>query len=143
MPEHLIRLRGPWDLLDRPGPPDDRASRISLPTNSFPESDRPLILRRRFGRPALLDGQLACRLRAEHVPGLIRMTLNGEVLFEPAGEPRDLAGSLELDLEVGPLLKIRNVLELTVDPRPDGAGPAEPAWGSFALVFDDDHRPGG
>lgn len=141
MPEHLIRLRGPWDLLEDPSPADRRASRISLPTHFFPDADRPLILRRRFGRPALIDGQLPCRLRAEQIPGLIRMNLNGETLSEPADSP-EAKGEL-LEVEVGPLLTIRNVLELTVDPRRAAAGLSEQPWGSIALVFDDEDHPRG
>jgi hypothetical protein len=138
MPEHPIRLRGPWDLLEDPGPADRRASNITLPTRFFPEVDSPLILRRRFGRPARLDGQIACRLRAEHIPGLICMSLNGETLSELADDSEG-KGEL-LEVEVGPLLRIRNVLELMVDPRQAASGLSDQPWGSISLVFDDEDQ---
>ncbi|QDV33587.1 hypothetical protein [Tautonia plasticadhaerens] len=132
MAEHLIRLRGPWELID-PGAPDAEPSRLTLPADRLPRPGGPLRLRRRFGRPARLDGDPSCSIRAEAVPGLLRVRLNGVELPRP---PDDRPGAFQA--EVGPLLDLRNLLELEVDPaRSAGAEVGRP-WGSIALVFEDD-----
>lgn len=138
MPEHLIRLRGPWELID-PQAPESQPSRLALPAERLPSTGGPLLLRRRFGRPARIDGRPPCSLRAEAVPGLLRIRLNGVDLPRPDAGQGGAAGAFEA--AIGPLLRVRNLLELEVDPGPASRTGAGLPWGSIALAFDDEAPP--
>ena len=141
MPEHLIRLRGPWELLDEAAVGPEAIRRIDLPIEILPGSDRPLRLRRRFGRPVRFRPGLACWLRFEDVPGLVQVTLNGEPLATvPGDDVPSIDGS---DVPIGSRLLPRNVLELTVAPGPPRQTEAGRPWGAIALVFGPDDGPAG
>lgn len=125
MAEHLIRLRGGWELLDLDADAS-HATPLTLPVVWEPRpAPRRLRLVRKFGKPRV--GR--ARLVLEAVAGLRAMTLNGGSLAidpEPTGR---------LNVELPPLGE-RNVLALDVvidgpsdEPTPD--------WGSIALSISD------
>ena len=128
MTDHTIRLRGPWLLVD-PEAPDAPPGRLTLPADAPPERPGPLLrLRRSFARPPRIDGPIDCRLIVDDLPGLRSAVLNGQDLpfdRDPLVAPRTV--------EIGPLLRPRNVLELLVDRTvpTQSRGP----WGRIALVF--------
>lgn len=135
MPEHLIRLRGPWQLwdsVDRPEGP----SRIVLPIDSLPSSSGPIRLQRHFGRPARSAESVSCRLRCRDVPGLRSIRLNDELLAEPS--PADLGPTASIEVPIPGSLLQRNILELVVDPGQARSFPSTSPWGSVCLVFNPD-----
>ncbi|RUL88424.1 hypothetical protein [Tautonia sociabilis] len=132
MPDHLIRLRGPWELLPGPGPDADAPpspSRLDLPADSPPLALRPCRLRRRFGRPLRLPPGSSCRLRVEHLPGLVRVALNGRILVDG---PPDSTLELPLPDDLLP----RNLLELTLAPSAAIPSASSLPWGVVTLVFE-------
>lgn len=123
MPEHLIRLRGGWELSD-PDAATSASTPLTLPISWAPQpSPRRLRLVRRFGAPAADR----VRLVLEAVEGLRAMTLNGvPLVFDPAATDRLVA-----DL---PPLANRNVLTLDIDLAGRSTEPSAP-WGHIALVL--------
>jgi hypothetical protein len=115
VPEHLIRLRGGWELHDLDGEPSN-ATPLTLPVAWEPRpTPRRLRLVRKFGRPK--TGR--ARLVLEAVEGLRAMTLNGE--------------SLALDAELPPL-RDRNILVLDVVIEAASEESAAP-WGRIGLLI--------
>ena len=129
MPDHTIRLRGPWLLID-PEAPEGPPRRLALPATAAPEMPGPLLrLRRSFARPPRLAGPIACRLIVEDLPGLRAVVLNGRDLpLSP-----DVAEPTE-PWDIGHWLRPRNLLELLV--APPIASESRGLWGSIALVFE-------
>lgn len=132
MPDHLIRLRRGWQLLDdeSPGSP---SRWVSLPTRWSAGPGRRVRLARRFGQPRLASLETLW-LRLDRVPGLGPITLNGS---DMPHQRRD-GGSIEIPL---PGLGDRNELIVEVslpetDP-PSAEGLAE--WGDIALVVRQSH----
>ncbi len=124
MPEHRIRLRKGWELIDL-DTPEPRPERVALPLPAGWRSDRRIRLIRRFGCPALDSGSESLWLRMESVWGLGGLQING----------RDIAlgsltqGTLEMRLED---LHPRNELALERFAR----GPGETAaWGEIAILI--------
>lgn len=135
MPEHLIRLRGPWEvyfLANSPRPP----TRLSLPVPVLPASEDSRLLLRHFGRPVQWNQDIPTVLRLDQVPGVVVVSLNGETVAE---HPATESGPLEFP--VARLLRPRNVLELTVAPGPDRTGERGLPWGSVSLIFGRDAVP--
>ena len=125
MPEHLIRLRGGWELRDADAA-TSTPTPLTLPISWPPQpSQRRLRLVRKFGAPAAER----IRLVLEAVEGLQAMTLNGvPLVLNPAATDR-----LVVDL---PPLTSRNVLLLDVDLSASSTEPSAP-WGRIALVVAD------
>ncbi len=135
MPEHLIRLRGPWELrtsTDSSAP----SARVVLPTESLPVTEQPIVLLRHFGRPARVSESPSCRLRCESVPGVFRIRLNGELLTERSSSDPYSTDPIEVPIP-GPL-RLRNQLELSVLPPADHFPSSAQPWGSILLVFEED-----
>lgn len=127
MPEHKIRLRGPWEAVDLDAPSGE-PFRLSLPIDRL-DGDAPRRLRlvRRFGCPRSAE---SLRLTLENVEGLESVSVNDEPLTWRA----DDSGALVVDL---PPLGERNTLRLeaVIEPGiPEGA----PAWGKVAIVIPED-----
>jgi len=121
VPEHLIRLRGGWELRDHEAAISEPTP-LTLPIAWEPHtSPRRLGLVRKFGRPH--TGRI--QLILEAVEGLRSMTLNGESLAFDASSD----GRLVVDL---PPLRERNVLTLDVEIDAPSSDPSAP-WGSIAL----------
>jgi hypothetical protein len=120
--EHLIRLRGGWELHD-PGASTSGWSSLTLPIAWEPRSgSRRLRLVRKFGRPSASR----VRLVLEAVEGLYAITLNGEPLAFDAASPARIV------VENPPLLD-RNVLALDVAFEGPSDEPTTP-WGNVALA---------
>jgi hypothetical protein len=99
MAEHLIRLRGGWELR---GKAVNLPSRLTLPLGRFPGLPPALGLRlfRSFQPPSLDRNREQLWLRLEAVPGLTLVKLDGRTLDRPdAGAPIE---HLRLDAD-GPL----------------------------------------
>jgi len=123
VPEHLIRLRGGWELLDADDA-NSTPSPLTLPTAWAPHpAPRRLRLVRKFGAPAADR----VRLALEAVEGLRAITLNGVPLAFDATS----ADRLVVDL---PPLGDRNVLTLDVDLAGPSTVPS-PLWGRIALAI--------
>ena len=74
MPEHLIRLRGSWQI------EGDPPRRIDLPTTWPAGLEGRLTLSRRFNRPRFDPSAESLALRLDAVPGLRSALLNGKEL---------------------------------------------------------------
>ncbi len=125
MPEHRIRLRGPWDCsaAGEAGP----GRRVDLPladAGALPTRSR---LARKFGRPPYDPALDSLRLELADVPGLLGVRLNG-VDCRPA-DPGGPRWSIPIDDP----LPSRN--ELTLDVDLSGLGDLAAPWGSIALVI--------
>lgn len=117
---HAIRLRAGWEWAHRDDPTGVVPRRISLPTPWPADWDRPVSLRRRFGRPPAPGPTL---LRLVQVGGLVAVRLNGVELAVP--------GPSDLPL---PPLAPRNLLVLEVDPARRGGVEGGETWGEVALI---------
>jgi hypothetical protein len=132
--DHLIRLRGAWESID-PDRQDQRRLRLDLPAHWDRATPRLLCLTRWFRRPLIQSSDEVLLLRFEHVPGLTRVWLNGDLIdgCTQASEPRS-DGPFEIRL---PNLAERNLLTLDVllgeDDEP--ADQCRQAWGEIALVI--------
>lgn len=134
MPDHRIRLRGPWEVVHlEPNP--EGVSRITLPTNSLPSTDQPLRILRRFGRPPRLSESdlTPCRIEIEDAPGLIQITFNDESLPLPESNTGSTPGTFHFS--VNQKLQARNMLVLTISAAPSRPVWSHP-WGSISLVFE-------
>ena len=127
MPDHRIRIRGPWDRStiggDGAGPP----GRVSLPCPGPGELSGRFRLIRRFGRPPHDPARESLRLDLADVPGLLRVTLNG------VDRPLAPAGGPPWSIPIDEPLPDRNVLALDVD-FAGVEGFAAP-WGSISLAI--------
>ena len=134
MPEHRIRLRGGWFLVD-PSNPDAPPRRLTLPLASHPDPGRPVVLLRPFQRPPTDPARETLGLRLVSVPGLVEARLNDLPLtLVPMGT--DGFRSV-----LGGDLPARNRLVLRVGPDAPTDGPG---WGDVALVIRGrDMPPGG
>jgi hypothetical protein len=133
MPEHRIRLRGPWISSAEAGTPTD-PSRISLPIAAWPDSIAPKIrLSRHFGRPRIDPTSQSLRIELRQTAGVTAAWLNGQrITIEDDGGFHALRG-------IGPLLE-RNELALEVDTAV--AREATTPWGEVALVIVDEPSAG-
>ncbi len=126
MPEHRIRLRGPWDRIlaaDVAG----RLARVDLPLGGVDARLGPFRLIRKFGRPPFDPATETLRLDLAGVPGLVSATLNGSAL------PMADLDRGALSIPIPGSIPARNILALDVDPAlAEGFGGA---WGSIALVI--------
>jgi len=130
MPEHLIRLRGGWVLLDPvvlpPLPETSSGPRVTLPITWPEEAGSALAVRlvRSFGPPPLDSTRECLALRLADVGGLVSAHLNGREIARPA--PGTTALEVSLPLPLPP----RNRLVLDVEVAPASTRP----WGAIALV---------
>lgn len=124
MPDHKIRLRGPWGAVDLDAPFSE-PFRLSLPIDRLDgDSPRRLRLTRKFGRPRSAE---SLKLTLENVEGLEALSVNDE----PLTWRIDDSGTLVVDL---PPLRERNTLRLEAmigPPLPEEA----PVWGEVAIVI--------
>lgn len=132
MPEHLIRLRGPWEFRF-PTDPGIEPIRLSLPADALPIAPNPMTILRQFGRPARGSASMTCSLRCESVPGLLTVHLNGEPLIERS--PENALSTDPIEVPIATPLRPRNRLELTVLGKAASFTSPERPWGSVALVF--------
>jgi hypothetical protein len=130
MPEHLIRLRGGWLLLD-PGAVPPRATgtaqqRVTLPITWPDEAGSAVAVRlvRSFGPPPLDRAHERLALRLADVGGLVSAALNGQEIARPA------PGATALEIPLAFPLASRNRLVLEVDVTRANHRP----WGTIALV---------
>jgi len=125
MPEHRIRLRGGWFLIDTE---DAEAAprRLTLPLAGHPAPGRRVVLLRPFQRPPVDPAREMLWLQLDSVPGLDEARLNGVPLSPQTTTP----GGLRYCLDDG--LPARNRLELHVGTAmpTDGSG-----WGEVALMI--------
>ncbi|MEW4567861.1 hypothetical protein AB1L88_08335 [Tautonia sp. JC769] len=135
MPDHLIRLRGPWELRFSADSPSDarHATRIGLPADAIPEDPLPITLSRRFGRPIRVSRTQPCRLRCASVPGLLAIRLNGDPLFERP--PEAALATDPIELAIPGALRDRNLIEFTVLGLAARLASPNTPWGSVVLVF--------
>ena len=124
MPEHRIRLRGGWELLEVESSQTVPAH-VNLPLGVIPTGSRTVRLTRRFGRPRLDRRRESLWLFLGSVAGLRSASLNGSMLAieGPAGE------GLEIPVEISE----RNELVLEAE-LPAARGEAFP-WGDIALLI--------
>jgi hypothetical protein len=123
--EHLIRLRGGWELHD-PAAADPGPTRLTLPTVwDARHASRPLRLVRKFRGPKVGNARIDLAIEAVH--GLRAMSLNGE----PLGFDVSATGPRAVAL---PPLRERNELELVLELAVENAGDGPP-WGRIALVI--------
>lgn len=133
MPDHLIRLRRGWQLLDDESP-GACARWVSLPTRWSSEPGRPRRLARRFGQPRLASPGETLWLRLDRVPGLGPISFNGLLLAYHRGEE----GLIEIPLpEAGDRNELIVEVSLPEADSPDAEGLAE--WGDIALVVRQSH----
>lgn len=124
MPEHKIRLRGPWEALDL-NDPSSEPFRVSLPLERLDgDSSRRLRLVRKFGRPRSVE---TLKLTLENVEGLESLSVNDEPLTWRVND----SGGLSVDL---PPLRERNTLRLEAVIEPELSGRSS-AWGNVAIVI--------
>jgi hypothetical protein len=134
VPDHLIRLRGGWELIDAASATEAEApdvpSRLTLPVVWPDDSVRQVRLVRKFGRPAHDPAHESLLLALDRVPGLRGIRLNGLRLTIPDRT----GGRLEIPFD---RLSERNVLVLDVEPPPHPPGDPSPPqpWGEIALVI--------
>ena len=137
MPDHLIRLRGAWELIDADAHAEvaaeaagDLPARLTLPVAWPAGSARRLRLVRKFGRPAHDPAHESLLLALDRVPGLRGIWLNGLRLTIP--DPA--SGRLEIPVD---RLSERNELVLDVEPPAHPPGDSSPPalWGEIALVI--------
>jgi hypothetical protein len=129
---HRIRLRGPWDYEplawaeDRPEPLPPKG-RMTMPCRwseaGLGDFAGRACFRRRFGWPARLDAQERVWLIFAGVEGTAQVWMNGQFL----GKLQGTAGPVEL--EVTPLLQVRNDLAVEIEGKGGQAG----LWGEVAL----------
>jgi hypothetical protein len=122
MPQHRIRLRAAWTIRGEAAGPD----RIDLPAEGLPHLGERLQLTRRFRSPRIDPARETLAIELRRIPGLRRISLNGERLVEVPEGASELAVPLP---ELGPGA---NSLVLEVDREPAGGG----AWGEVALVIE-------
>ncbi len=138
MPEHLIRLRGPWEFRF-PTDPGIEPIRLPLPSDTLPVARDSMTILRQFGRPARGSASMACRLRCESMPGLLTVHLNGEPLIERSAE--NALSTDPIEVPIPSPLRLRNRLELTVLGNAASFASPERPWGSVALVFTEQDEP--
>jgi len=124
MPEHRIRLRGGWELLEAESSQTVPAV-VNLPFRFIATGSRKLRLSRKFGRPRLDLRRESLWLSLGSVPGLGSASLNGNALA--------IEGPAEQGLEIPVEISERNELVLEVV-FPADQGEAGP-WGEIALVI--------
>jgi hypothetical protein len=132
VPDHLIRLRGGWELIDAEATAEssgDRPVRLTLPV-AWPKGSARLVrLVRKFGRPPHDPAHESLLLTLDRVPGLRALWLNELLLTLPDSNQ----GRLEIPLD---RLSERNELVLDVrPPHPPGESGQSPPWGEIALVI--------
>lgn len=122
MAEHMIRLRGGWELVEPRK--TDASRRITLPASDLFETPARVVLSRSFQRPRLDPLRETLWLRLEAVPGLTSIALNGrEVGRGPFEDPVILLAVEDLEP--------RNLLVIEVEPP---GAEEEMDWGSIALM---------
>src|SRR4051794_41740029 len=124
MPEHRIRLRGGWELLEAESSQTVPAV-VTLPFRFVATGSRKVRLSRKFGRPRLDRRRESLWLSLGSVPGLGLASLNGSTLA--------IEGPAEQGLEIPVELSERNELVLEVE-LPADRGEAAP-WGEIALAI--------
>ncbi len=129
MSEHLIRLRGGWEVID-PGAGDGPSRRLELPLRGSPDPGRYVRLIRRFGRPPIAAPRQSVWLRIARAPGLTGIKLNGSMI------PLEGKGSQPEEIPMQGL-RPRNELEIEVPPLAQG----HPEWGEFTIVIRDAPAP--
>lgn len=128
MPEHRIRLRGGWEVLDSGG--GGLPSRLTFPLKAFPDGVGRVRLARSFQTPPLDPRSETLWLRLDAVPGLV------SVLFNDRELARGPFGTAVLLLPLGDALPARNRITLDVAPCPGSGCPSEEfPWGEIALVI--------
>ncbi len=130
MPEHLIRLRGPW-WIAAPDQPDAPGHRFPLPTEGPWPAAPTHLLSRRFQAPQYDPDHESVGLRLADVPGLTAVRLNEQPLIIYTEELAP-GSARTLDLN-GSLRPGSNLLELLVNQS--GSAPAGSVWGQVALVI--------
>jgi hypothetical protein len=123
VPDHLIRLRGGWNLDDAPRP-------VTLPMPlPLPHggSDGRIRLSRRFGLPPFDPSRESLSLRLSRVAGLASARLNGREVARPS------PGTSTLVIPLPDPLPRRNLLVLEVDLA--AAGTPDGPWGDVALAI--------
>lgn len=125
MPEHRIRLRGGWLLIDTSAACAS-PRRLTLPLPGHPEPGHRVVLLRPFQRPPIDPARETLWLHLGSVPGLDEVRLNGVPFARPPAAPDGIWYNLGDDLPA------RNRLELHLGL----AAPAEvSAWGDVALLI--------
>jgi hypothetical protein len=137
VPDHLIRLRGGWELIDGDSDADAAAEasgdlplRLTLPVVWPIGSARRVRLVRKFGRPAHDPAHESLLLTLNRVPGLRAVGLNGLALTIPDSD------QCRLEIPIDRLSE-RNELVLDVEPQPHPPGDSGQLapWGEIALVI--------
>jgi hypothetical protein len=109
---HRIRLRGPWEILN----PDGSKTRVDVPGGWSGlinvNSSISLVLQRGFGLPRTLDQDEDVYLVCDG-GGQASLRLNDSTV-----SPEHVSGGV-IEWKVTPLLRPRNVAELTVTPQPN------------------------
>jgi hypothetical protein len=124
VPDHRIRLRGGWELIDV-DEPGSAPARVTLPlVSGLPRGGRVRLIRK-FGRPPVDDRAESVWLSLDHVTGLRAASLNGR----PLAIELPLEGRIEIPVD----LPERNELVLEAD-LPGGSR-AWPPWGEVALLI--------
>ena len=110
---HIIRLRGPWEVVGQQSVQHPRQLRLPLSASEeyLTGLDAPITLKRRFHCPTGLEQDQRVFVAIDAVLDVIRVRLN----------QRDLQDTGDLRFSVGQLLET-NLLEITIE-HPSGAVP--------------------
>jgi hypothetical protein len=144
MGEHLIRLRGGWQRIEKG---DDRAASapgsdrwITLPTTWQEPAGSGAAVRlvRSFAAPPLEAGRERLSLRLSAIAGLVSVEINGQELARPS------PGTTALEVPLRGPMPGRNQLVLVVridQAAAAGTARSEAPWGVIALVVSDAEHP--